>query len=59
MNVQLVVIDHHAQTYARYINRCLHVKVKSEPTLTPEEVEGFRVRPTLYVENLPPEPKTA
>lgn len=60
MNVTLVVIDAHKFTYARYINRCLDVRVRAEPAMTPEEVEGFRVKPELCVDRtLPPEPVSA
>lgn len=59
MNTILVVIDAEAMTYTRYVNRCRHVKVKSESTLTREEVEGFRVAPAAYVEGVPPEPVAA
>lgn len=59
-NIALVVVDAHALTYVRYINRVRHVKVRAETALTREEVEGFRVTPTLWVEGvLPPEPKRA
>lgn len=56
MNIALVCIDAHALTYTRYINRVRHVKVRAETALTREEVEGFRVTPTLWAEGVPPEP---
>lgn len=56
MNIPLVVIDAHKLEYTRYLNKVKHVKVRAETPLSAEEVEGFRVRPTLYVENMPPEP---
>ena len=59
MNLVLVCIDAHKLEYVRYINRCRHVKVRAETTLKREEVEGFRVAPTLWVEDMPPEPKRA
>ena len=58
MNIALVVVDAHKLEYTRYINRVRHVKVRAETALTREEVEGFRVTPTLYVEGMPPEPIT-
>ena len=58
-NVALVVIDAKAGTFTRFLNRCFHVKVKSETPLTAAEIEGFRTRPDQYVENMPPEPRVA
>ena len=62
MNLALVVISKDYQgrvEYSRYLNRCFHVKVRAETPLTREEVEGLRLHPDVYVENMPPEPKRA